>query len=70
MAEFQSVQSSNIDAVAWDADAQELLVRFKNGSTYALPDAGEAAYQDLLTSESPGSYYARWLKNQHARRVS
>ncbi len=70
MADFTPVRSSNIAGAAWDADAQELLIEFKNGSVYAYPDAGEAAYQDILAAASPGEYVNRWLKNQHYRRVS
>ncbi len=71
MAEMHPVQNStNVTSVGWDADTRELLVEFRNGSVYAYPDAGESAYQDLLTASSPGSYVNRWLKNQHYRRIS
>lgn len=69
--EWHAVQNStNVVRVAWSAEERELLIEFKNGSVYAYPDAGEAAFQDLLTAASPGSYVNRWLKNQHYRRVS
>ncbi len=71
MTEMHPVQNStNVASVGWHAEAQELLVEFRNGAVYAYPDAGESAYQDLLTAASPGSYVNRWLKNQHYRRVS
>jgi len=69
MAEMTPVRSSNVAAVGWDDDAQELLVEFKDGSTYAYPSAGNAAYQDLLEATSPGQYVNRWLKSQPHRKI-
>jgi hypothetical protein len=69
MVDMVAVQSSTVDSIGWDADAQELVVQFKNGSQYVYPDAGEGAYHDLLSSNSPGSYINRWLKNTHYRKI-
>jgi hypothetical protein len=70
MVDMTPVRSSTVESVGWDADAQELVVEFKNGSRYVYPDAGQATYQDLLSSPSPGSYINRWLKNSHYRKRS
>lgn len=70
MVDMTPVRSSTVEAVGWDADTQELVVEFKNGSRYVYPDAGEGAYQDLLSSTSPGAYISRWLKNTHYRKIS
>jgi hypothetical protein len=66
---WQEVKSSNVAKVAYDENADELLIEFRSGGIYAYPSAGEAAYQDLLYSTSPGQYVSRWLKGQPARRV-
>jgi len=66
---WTELKSSNVGRVAYDSEADELLVEFKSGSVYAYPSAGEAAYQDLLTNPSPGSYVGRWLRGQPARRI-
>ena len=67
--EWSDVRSSNVAAVGWNEDAGELLVRFKSGAEYAYSNQSEAAYQDLLTTDSPGSYVSKWLRNQPSRKV-
>jgi len=71
MADIQwtEVKSSNVAKVAYDSEADELLIEFRSGGVYAYPSAGEAAYQDLVNNPSPGSYVNRWLKGQPSRRV-
>jgi hypothetical protein len=66
---WTELRSSNVQKVAFDSDSNELLIEFKSGSVYGFPSAGEAAYQDLLTNPSPGSYIHRWLKGQPSRRI-
>jgi hypothetical protein len=66
---WTEVKSTNVAKVAYDENADELLIEFRSGGIYAYPSAGEAAYQDLLYSTSPGQYVSRWLKGQPARRV-
>ncbi len=68
--EWTAVRSSNVARVGWDSEAEELLIEFKSGATYAYPSADEAAYQDLITSNSPGQYVNRWLRGQPSRRLS
>jgi len=67
--EWQELKSTNVAKVAYDSDADELLIEFRSGGVYAYPSAGEAAYQDILVNPSPGSYVNRWLKGQPTRRV-
>jgi hypothetical protein len=70
MVDMTPVHSSTVEAVGWNAETGELVIEFKNGSRYVYPDAGEGAYNDLLTASSPGSYISRWLKNTHYRKVT
>lgn len=70
MVEMVSVRSSNVESVGWDEDGQELLVKFKNGGTYAYSGQSEATMQDILTSPSPGSYVARHLRGRAARKIA
>ena len=69
-AEMQPVRSSNVAEVGWDEEKQELLIQFKDGSTYAYPNSDKAAYQDLLTASSPGQYINRWLRSKPHRKLS
>lgn len=64
------VKSGHVRSVGWDEEADEVLIEFKDGAVYAYANQGESVYQDLATSPSPGSYVARHLRNQPARRIS
>jgi len=66
---WTEVKSTNVAKVAYDENADELLIEFRSGGVYAYPSAGEAAYQDLVNNPSTGSYVNRWLKGQPSRRV-
>ena len=68
MAEMTPVRSSNVAAVGYEDGT--LYVEFHSGATYAYEGVGEAAYQDLLTDPSPGSYLNRHIKARYsARRI-
>ena len=68
MAEMKPVRSSNVAAVGYEDGT--LYVEFLSGATYAYEGVDEAAYQDMLTASSPGSYLNRHIKDRHAvRRV-
>ncbi len=67
---WSSVSSSNVAEVGFDDETNDVLVTFKNGSTYAYANQGESVYQDLCTDPSPGAYVARHLRNAGGRRVS
>jgi hypothetical protein len=61
--EMQSVTSSNISAVGYDAENQTVYVRFLNGSTYAYKGVPEQEFENLRTASSLGSYLNRNFKN-------
>jgi len=67
--EWTEVRSSNVKRVGWDDEAGELLIDFKSGAVYGYSSAGKSAYDDLAVHPSPGSYVARWLKQQPSRRI-
>lgn len=61
--EWVAVQSSNVAAVGYDAERRVLGVRFSNGSEYEYRDVPESVYTNFLTSESPGQYFSRVVRN-------
>jgi hypothetical protein len=69
-AQMTPVRSTNVAAVGFDEDTQELIVEFASGASYAYGGQSEATLQDLLNSNSPGSYVARHLRHLPARRIS
>jgi len=63
MPEMIFVDSSNIEAVGYDADAQELHVRFlKSGQTYVYYAVEEWVFQEFLQADSKGSFLSTRIK--------
>jgi hypothetical protein len=57
MPEMIFVQSSNVEAIGYDAAAVELHVRFvKTGITYVYYAVEEWRFQELMQSDSKGIY--------------
>lgn len=63
------VRSSNVAQVGWDDETDTLAIEFTSGAVYEYDGQSEATVQDILTSSSPGSYVARYLRSLPARRV-
>ncbi len=71
MLEMRPVSSSNIAAVGFDPENQNVHVEFLNGSTYAYMGVPEHEFQNLLSASSVGSYLNRHFKNVYPyQRVS
>lgn len=58
----QSVSSSNIASIGYDADSQTLEIEFSNGGTYQYFDVPQYIYEDLMKAESHGQYLAQNIK--------
>ena len=57
MPEMQYVDSSNIEAIGYDSDNQQLHVRFlKSGETYVYYGVDEWVFQEFLQADSKGKY--------------
>ena len=66
MPDMQYVDSSNIEAIGYDGNNRELHVRFlESGETYVYEDVDEAVFQDMLQTESKGSFLNRQIKHSH-----
>jgi len=62
MVEMHFVDSSNVEAIGYDAGAQELYVRFLSGGTYVYHGVPEDVYDELMGAPSKGSYLNRIIK--------
>ncbi len=63
MPEMRYVDSSNIEAIGYDPDSQELYVRFLNsGETYLYYDVEEWVFQEFLQADSKGTYFHANIK--------
>lgn len=63
MPEMIYVDSSNIEAIGYDDDAQELHVQFTSGGHYIYHDVPRQIFDDLMNAPSKGSFLNREVKN-------
>ncbi len=57
MPEMISVDSSNVEAIGYDATTRELHVRFaKSGETYVYYEVEEWVFEDFKRSDSKGTF--------------
>ena len=52
MVDMNYVDSSNIEAIGYDTDAQELHVRFLSGATYIYHGVPQETYDNLMAAPS------------------
>ena len=62
MVEMNYVDSSNIEAIGHDNDAQELHVRFLSGVTYVYHGVPSEVHENLMAAPSMGSFLNRAVK--------
>ena len=60
--ELESVISSNIAAIGFDAKIGTMYVKFTSGQTYEAPGATQADFDTWKTAKSKGSHFAKVLK--------
>jgi uncharacterized Fe-S cluster-containing MiaB family protein len=54
--DLQFVESSMIQALGYDKDAETLMVIFNSGKTYQYSEVPQETYEQLLAADSKGSY--------------
>lgn len=62
MPEYQKVSSSNIDALAWDAEV--LFVKFKTGAIYKYLGVPKVIFTSVLEASSVGRAFAELVKSR------
>ena len=66
MPEMHFVDSSNIEAIGYDADSEELHVRFlKSGDTYVYYAVEDWVLQEFLRADSKGTYLNACVKGRY-----
>ena len=64
---WQTLDSSHLEAYAYDAANQQVYIRFKGaGSVYRYPASAEEA-DGLGTADSPGRYFHLMFKHSGER---
>lgn len=60
--DYVAVSSSNLSAIAYDAETSTLGVRFLNGSEYQYHGVPKDVYDGFFTASSVGRYYDQNVK--------
>jgi len=64
--EMNFVDSSNIEAIGYEPDSQELHVRFlKSGETYVYYGVEDWVFQELMQADSKGIYFNANIRNTY-----
>lgn len=61
----QSVESSNLASVGYDAENEILEVEFKHGGVYQYFDVPEHVYDELMNASSHGVYFSANIRNDY-----
>ena len=64
--ELESVVSSNIAAIGFDAQSGTLRVKFNNGGIYDAEGAKQSDFDTFKTSKSKGVHFNKVLKQAFA----
>lgn len=56
------VESSNIEAIAYDSQSRRIIVWFKSGGVYSYNQVPPAVYTNFLQAESKGSFLNQHIK--------
>lgn len=62
---WQWVNSTAIDKIAYDESDRELLVGFKNGTEYYFTCFPKALYEEFFDSFSKGEFFNKRIKNDY-----
>lgn len=62
MVNMTYVDSSNVQAIGYDNNAQELHVQFNSGATYVYHGVPPEIYDELMAAASKGSFLNRAVK--------
>lgn len=65
MTEMQSVESSNIDSVGYDADNKRLTIRFLTGKTYHYNGVDPGTLDEFMKAESKGKFFHANIKGKY-----
>lgn len=58
----QSVKSSNLASIGYDAASEILEVEFNHGGVYQYSDVPENIYEELMNASSHGQYFDENIK--------
>lgn len=63
----ESVTSSNISSIGYDAKTCTLEIEFKHMGVYQYYNVPNSVYKELMGAESKGKYFAQYIKNGYKK---
>ena len=63
------VVSSDLSAVGYDPDTQQLEIVFNNGGRYLYSGISPEIFQGLLNAGSKGRFFHAFIKHHHALKI-
>ncbi len=60
--------SSILEAVAYDASAKRLLLRFRTGAVFEYENVPPVVHEELLAAPSKGAYFSEYVRPDYAYR--
>ena len=63
--ERESVSSSNIASIGYDAENEILEVEFNHGGIYQYFDVPNNVYEELMSAPSHGVYFSANIRNDY-----
>lgn len=61
----QSVESSNLASIGYDAAEQIHEIEFNHGGIYQYYDIPQEEYDELMNEDSHGKYFVNNIKNDY-----
>lgn len=61
----QTVSSSNIRSIGYDAKSKTLEIEFQDGDIYQYFNIPKSIYSALMSASSHGSYFHCYIKDQY-----
>lgn len=61
----QSVESSNLASIGYDAENEILEIEFNHGGVYQYFDVPENVYEELMNADSHGVYFSANIRNDY-----
>lgn len=62
------VSSSNLRAVGYDPDREELTIQFHDSGVYTYINVPKHIYDGLMSASSKGSYHHQYVKKYRFRK--
>lgn len=64
--QYQTVESSHLDAIGYDNKARRLYIRFKSPSvrTYVYESVPQSVFDEFTKSPSKGEYFNSFIKGR------